>query len=152
MRILLQPNSWSCLPTALAMVLDEPVEELIKEIGHNGSEDIEFSLRAKTKKGFHIQELTKICYRRRKALIQFDRYVNIHHNEGVTISFSDDIEYIYVLMQDSKGIILGQTKNSKDHAVAWDNITQAIYDPNGTKYAKGFFAIETFLLIRDLSC
>ena len=148
MKIIKQPNPWSCLPTALAMVLDESSYDLIKEIGHDGSEEIVFSPRRKGKKGFHIQELTKLCCKRRKALIQFDRYVNIHHSEGITVSFSDDIEYIYTLMHDNKGILLGQTKDNKDHAVAWDG--EKIYDPNGTIYAKGFFAIETFLLIKNL--
>lgn len=130
------------------MVLNENVNNLIKEIGHDGSEEIEYSTRQKIKKGFHIQELTKLCYKRNKSLIQFDRYVNIHYNEGVTISFSDDLEYIYELMKDNKGILLGQTKDNKNHAVAWDG--EKIYDPNGTIYAKGFLVLETFLLIKDL--
>jgi hypothetical protein len=136
------------LPTALAMVLGESVYNIVKEIGHDGSEDIEFSARQKKKKGFHIQELVKICYKRNKALIHFDRHVNIHYSMGVTIQFSDDIDYIYELMKDNKGLLLGQTKDNKDHAVAWDG--EAIYDPNGTIYAKGFFVVETFLLIKDM--
>lgn len=38
MELQLQPNCWSCYPTALAMCLDKPVAEVIKELGHDGGE------------------------------------------------------------------------------------------------------------------
>ena len=32
------PNAWSCMPTAFAMAVNAPVEDLILSIGHDGSE------------------------------------------------------------------------------------------------------------------
>ena len=55
MLVQVQPNAWSCLPTAFAMVCDMKVEDLIARIGHDGSEHIFPEPRPQV--GFHIQEI-----------------------------------------------------------------------------------------------
>lgn len=52
------PNSWSCFPTAFAMALDLPVEELIAELGHDGSSEYWEGY----KLSWHVQEIAKVCY------------------------------------------------------------------------------------------
>jgi hypothetical protein len=147
MKLQIQPNLWSCMPVALAMILDEDFREIIEEIGHDGSEIIKTDqLEPCNRRGFHPQELAKICYSRSKALIQFDIIPSVYFN-NITYIYGDDKKYIDKLMRCNEGILLG-TINGKDHGVAWDK--EKIYDPNGTIYAKGFFGIETFLLVRDL--
>jgi hypothetical protein len=151
MRIQLQPNKWSCIPTALAMLLDENVEDIINEIGHDGSEIICSNLSDPHGRiGFHPQEMVKICLERGKALIQFDGEVQTCKEECKSILHYRDYKYINGLMKNNSGIILGVI-NNRDHAVTWNHEEGCIYDPNGTKYAKGFFAIESFLMIKNLS-
>jgi len=52
MIIYTQPNTHSCLITSSAMLLKTPVENLIRQIGHDGSELINGNPR-----GHHIQEI-----------------------------------------------------------------------------------------------
>jgi hypothetical protein len=52
MNIYIQPNNHSCLITSSAMLLKTPVENLIRQIGHDGSELINGNPR-----GHHIQEI-----------------------------------------------------------------------------------------------
>jgi hypothetical protein len=137
MKLQTQPNKFSCLITSLAILLNEDVNDLIIEVG--GSNE----------NGNHIQQLSKLCLKRNKALIQFDMNVNLYNNENI-IYFGDDIEYINNLMKTNDGILLGQTNDNKDHATCWNHLENCIYDPNGGIYAKGFFTIESFLLLKDL--
>lgn len=53
-------NNWSCLPCAFAMALGISVEQLIKMIGHDGSEEPYTSLPGQ-KAGFHEQECIEVC-------------------------------------------------------------------------------------------
>ena len=61
----LKPNKWSCAVTAFAMALHVPVQELIQEIGHDGSEivfpELEEPMR---RRGFHSQELIYAAWKR----------------------------------------------------------------------------------------
>jgi hypothetical protein len=52
MQIQLQPNEHSCVITSVAMLLNVPIEELVQQIGHDGSELIHG-----TPRGHHIQEI-----------------------------------------------------------------------------------------------
>lgn len=147
MNLQLQPNHWSCSPTALAMVLDEPVHAIINEIGHDGSEIFKADLPDPyCRKGFHIQELTILCLRRNKALIQLDSKLVILEDEQL-FTFATHKNYIDKYMKDNIGILLGVI-NYKQHSVAWDMFK--IYDPCDGIYAKGFFTIESFLMIKDI--
>ncbi len=145
MKLLQQPNSWSCMPTSLAMFLNEDVENIIKEIGNDGSEIVRnWQSDPRRRKGFHPQQLMKVCLKRNKALLQFDTQPMIDDD-----MFPNDYKYIDELMKDNSGILLGII-NGRDHAVAWNHIETCIYDPNGTIYAKGWFNIESFLMLKKL--
>ncbi len=73
-----KPNAWSCVITALAMTLDIPVEDVIKEAGHDGSEII-FPLleEPQCRKGFHFQELVKIAWRHGYAMTPIELFPRI---------------------------------------------------------------------------
>jgi hypothetical protein len=75
MQLMKQPNRWSCLTTSFAMVLNITYDELIKEIGHDGSKlmwpDLPDPM---CRQSFHIQELILCCYRRGLAVIPFEIY------------------------------------------------------------------------------
>ena len=57
-----QPNTWSCLPTALAILLGVDVAEVIKAIGHDGH-DLIFPDNPDPYcfRGFHAQEITHVA-------------------------------------------------------------------------------------------
>lgn len=58
MKLLRQPNKWSCLPTAFAMAMDVSLESLLERIGHNGSEICWPNLPDPLcRRSFHEQEL-----------------------------------------------------------------------------------------------
>ena len=38
MRLLRKPERWMCLPASFAMVLDLPLGDIFREIGHDGSQ------------------------------------------------------------------------------------------------------------------
>jgi hypothetical protein len=59
----IKPNRWSCLVTAFAMALDIPVAELIRLVGHDGSEIVNPELpEPGCRRGFHIQEMIEACW------------------------------------------------------------------------------------------
>ena len=70
MELKAQRNRWSCLLTAMSMVLDVDEELLISELGHDGSAIIFENLpEPYCRRSFHIQEFVYLCYYRNIALI-----------------------------------------------------------------------------------
>jgi hypothetical protein len=67
------PNAWSCLPTAFAIALDVEVENMIAQIGHDGSEITHAGLPDPLRRrGFHPQECIEVCMRDNIAVTQID--------------------------------------------------------------------------------
>lgn len=140
-------SPWSCLLASFAMVLDETCEQLIKEIGHDGSEVVfpeeedPFARRA-----FHIQELIDCCERRHLAVTPIDfhpistcgrqgRY-EVDINEGPSVRFQRHLHK-------RVGVITGLNLNSAPHAVAWNGLM--ILDPaTGNFLEPHLFQCETF--------
>lgn len=61
MLLQIQPNSWSCLPTAFASILGVAVGDFIKLTGHNGSTKIWPDLPPpRCYRSWHIQELIEV--------------------------------------------------------------------------------------------
>jgi hypothetical protein len=56
----MQTNRWSCSVDALAIVLEKDVKDIIKIIGHDGSERWFNGLFPW--RGFHVQELIDVCF------------------------------------------------------------------------------------------
>lgn len=121
MKLQHQPNPASCLVTSFAMVLNVPVEDLIRQIGHDGMEvlfpenDYPNHLR-----GFHIQELIWACYEREYLAIPFEPCPVLESN-GIIRSI-EPFKWIKEIMAERQGVLIG-TK----HAVAWD--CNLCYDP-----------------------
>lgn len=75
MKLIKQPNRWSCLPTAFAMALDVPLEDIIAYVGHDGGE-LKWPALPEPfcRRCFHIQELVNYCYAKGVAVIPFETY------------------------------------------------------------------------------
>ncbi len=149
-----QPNKWSCLPTAFAIVLGEPVDNIIKQIGHDGSEIIRPELgEPQCRKGFHIQECIKVALKYGIGVIHIDRYPSTIVNDTIVDAeycYGNDLDLIIELMEKYDGVLLGKSFN-KPHAVAWSYDKKLIIDPKtGESYEYKHFYIETFLMFRDL--
>jgi hypothetical protein len=119
MQLQLSPNGWSCFPTAAAIVLDVPVEELIKEIGHDGSEIVFPGLREPhCRRSFHLQEIINVCWKRGYALTPFESHPQL--GARGSDSFIDIDTSWPESLNGVTGIITGYTRLGTPHAVAWD--------------------------------
>lgn len=166
MQLLHQPNCWSCSVTALAMVIDRSISEVISVIGHDGSEVVAPELPSSDPlrhHGFHLQELVDaaIWFGYRPIWIELEpvarignKDIDIHFRSWVyngdidiapTCEFPGNLGRFQYYMTKNKGIILGENYHCC-HWVAWDG--RDFYDPAGviskslTMDILGFLAIS----------
>lgn len=146
----LQPNQASCLPTAFAMVLEIPVEQVFQELGHDGmaiwwpGENGSMKYR-----GFHIQEMIDLCHAH--------GYVVTPIEPQPVASPRPDLEprpyelqtkslvRIHAYLDNTKGVLVGEGKSQQSkmgHAAAW--FDGMVHDPNGTTYGIEHFGIREF--------
>jgi hypothetical protein len=137
MELQWNPNSWSCLPTAFAMVIGMPVSEFIELVGHDGSTEPWDGYKI----GFHEQECIDIADSLGWYCTPIQRYPTIipcavPPMEPVTIHFSIGNELRFANHLNTNGVFLGGILNTGiGHAVAWDSENQLIYDPRGMVFA-----------------
>jgi len=148
MKIQKSPNRWSCLATSFAMVLDTPLQDLIKEIGHDGSEIAFPGLpEPYQRRSFHIQEFVEPCLRRgfllcpvegHPMLGAMDRVIQVELPGG-------NQARLVRMLQSFQGVAVGNGRIGP-HAVAWDR--HQVYDPNGMIYADfASFTIREFWIV-----
>ncbi len=146
MKLLKQPND-SCLLYAAAMVLDEPPEKLIREIGHDG-QDIWWPELTKSfqKRSFNIQEIIDCFIRRGYGLMPIHLYpcnvppVGMVQPKIIWDAKKCDARFLNQI-DEMLAIITGQRETSSiPHAVAWDGYR--IYDPMGEIYTINNFMVK----------
>src|SRR4030042_2073038 len=135
MKLIKQLNCYSCTLVSAAMVMDKSIHDLIKIIGHDGSEIINTLPPPLCYKGFHIQEIIDAalylnCY---MVPIEADPIqtpfkehycYSIYQGKG---RFKNNLDRFYYYLERNKGILIGKG-NKSWHCVAWDS--KMIYDPN----------------------
>lgn len=127
MKLQLQPNRWSCLPTAFAMILDRDVQDIFDFLGHDGSEilweDLDEPL---CRRSFHIQEMLVYAERQHNAhFIEIEDPPIIAVDEDhVAVIQRNDLDYY---LRNHIGVLCGEI-NEHRHAVAWYN--NIVYDPS----------------------
>ena len=132
MKLLRQGGPY-CLIYSAAMVLDCGPEEIIKELGHDGSmlawPDL---IGDKRRKGVHIQELIPIFLRRKLALVPIEAnpvlQPHADHAGYEPIPVQDRLPRFLNLIKGREGIII-----MENHATAWNGHT--VLDPQGEAYA-----------------
>lgn len=112
-----QPNDYTCLPTAFAIVIGQPIAELLEIIGHDGTGE---------RKGFHVQEIVAVLYQQGWSVTQFDQEPRLYYPDDFIKTLSFDLNGLLV---STKGVICG-TFQGQAHAAAWDG--QLIFNPNGS--------------------
>lgn len=131
MNLLIQSNEWSCLPTAVSMVLDVMPKEIYDFLGHDGSEIIQSDEPYPyNHRGFTVEEMAWYCC--------------MH---GISMMYlSNDLSFSCIpILMHNDAVLLGQI-DDKSHAVAWDRVS--ILDPVGKRYSISQFLIEGILLFR----
>lgn len=133
------PNNWSCLPTAFAMVIGRTPEWMIEQIGHDGSDEPYPGTNMKA--GFHEQECIEVLQQLHYACTPIEIGPTISPfadgHDARPVFFGDDLSANWVRlmqhMEKSRGVLTGlytpRTKAPVGHAVAWDCDTWTIYDP-----------------------
>lgn len=123
-----QPNKWSCLPTAFAIVADIPIDIFIGVIGHDGSEILypEYEL-PRNRRAFHYQECFLALERLGWWASSYEQYpMSGPEEHGPYHRGYIDLNY---LMSRYNGVIIANWINNLSHAVAWDAGERLIYDP-----------------------
>jgi hypothetical protein len=138
-----------CLVFSLAMLLDEDVDVLIQELGHDGMQKVFKGPVPHCYNGHHMQEIIDVCIGRGHSLTPveyFSRFASaidpedwraLYPSEDAALRFSR-------LIANRRGILIGCYRGH-GHAVAWDG--DIIWDPNGIQYPlSDFKPLECWLL------
>lgn len=148
LRRLKSPNRWSCLATSFAMVLDVPLEELIEEIGHDGSEvifpDLPEPLR---RRAFHVQELIDCAIRRGVSVTPIEGLpaASPDSRHTITLPQRDPSRRLRDYLVFHKGVLTGLSQSGNPHAVAWLGDDRCYYDPKDAEpHPLETFSIQTF--------
>lgn len=123
------PSYFLCLPTAFAVVFDEPVRDLMVEIGHDGSEIVfPTEPEPQCRRGFHAQEFIRPAWNRGYVLseIQFTATIEVDDKVIEINSFREATEF----MEHFNGVVIGTKPDGQCHALAWDK--ERFYDSDGT--------------------
>lgn len=158
----LKPNPWSCAITSLAMVLQRPVEQLIEEIGHDGSEIIFPGLdEPMQRRGFHSQELIHLAWQHGFSVTAFELFPAIVPTSGGSVSVPvyfgqarGNWERLIDMIHTTQGVLAGRcSPNGVRHAVCYDH--GEIFDPDGCQYqysreeceSRGFYGNRALVFI-----
>lgn len=135
-----QPNGWSCLPTAFAIVANIDVDLLYKMIGHDGSSIIWPDQREPyCRRAFHVQEVIYAFWEIGLSVTCFSARPTIENDYEIVYPF-DKVLYA------NEGVLTGRV-NNQEHAVAWDR--SLVIDPNGTFYPVDRFEIRDLWIIKS---
>lgn len=151
MRLLKQPNIWSCFPTALAMCVDRDVSEVLAAIGHDGSEIISSTEpEPYNRVSFHAAEISYAAWELGFTLTEFAKHRTMRRPDDSVHQIPDF--QLEDFLKDKLGIITGYSPLGAPHAVAWCSEKQLIYDPGFKIYelsefdAKKFYAVTKRLI------
>lgn len=158
-----KPYPWACAITSLAMTLRIPVQELILELGHDGSEIAFPSLREPLcRRGFHSQELIFLAESHGFAITPIELFPQIKPVQGrhppVRVFFGKDAKAkdnwlrFQSYISETMGILEGVSgRREIPHAV--HHRFGDIWDPDGEHYVysqeaceqRGFIANRLFV-------
>lgn len=135
MQLQQRPEPWMCLPLSFAIALNIPVEQILADVGHDGSE-IVFPMLPEPlrRRCFHIQEMIRVAIARGFTVTPVElfpvlsptpRFRHIVYFPGG--NWPRFIETVYT----SAGVLTGTGKRV-GHATAYDH--GRVYDPKGQIY------------------
>jgi len=135
-----------CLVYSLAMLLDESVDALIQELGHDGMEVVfpQYPV-PHCYQGHHIQEIVDLCFTRGYSLTLVEympRYASARNPADWRCLYETDVasKRFAKMIKGRKGILVGQNHQGNGHACAWDG--NIVWDPNGYQYHLSSFRVQ----------
>ena len=139
MKMVRNPNAWSCVPACFAMLLDIDINTMLDRIGHDGSEHVFKGPRPW--KSFHLAECYRIALYYGYSCTQFPLHAKSSPDGSQVYSIPKWNDWMQDMMSESEGILLGRGKHA-NHAIAWDG--ELSYDPATGLISKSlpFNAIE----------
>lgn len=155
MKLIRQPNAWSCTVAALAMVTDSTIEEIIDYIGHDGSETLNSLPEPSCRKGFHQQELLDVALLMGHSMTVIEaepvQLNSLEHEYEINkwgMFPSTEARFQFYLNM-SPGLIVGKARKCW-HTVAWDG--DLVYDPNGHIYELHDCKInvQSFIMVSEI--
>ena len=118
-----QPNSWSCMATAAANVLDMPVAEFFRRLGHDDSEKV-----SDRRRGVHVQEVVDVAWDWGYWVMRIDLYPQSDGQPPWPIEFQGgNWARFKRYCKQSQGVLLCRTKSGRGHALV--NDVGHLYDP-----------------------
>lgn len=128
MIIIKQPDPWSCTAASLTMLLGLDYQDIITDIGHDGSE-IWWPEDRIPQRGFSVQEIIDCALKNNYALVPIDGCPGASSDNGTVTKyiFENYEERLLNHMIGREGLILGYYAPNRCHMVAWDG--SKIYDP-----------------------
>lgn len=176
MKLIIQPNHWTCLPTSVAMLLDKKLETVLDYIGHDGSEIAWPSKpEPQCRRAFHIQEIVDYVHSIKRFLMLIEVQPFFVHSPEIAFEnlgralkepladrilfqkyYDDMAASMYPIDRRHKlnnylaaydGILIGLGSRGHPHAATWNHLEGCIYDPCGERLLITSFTISTFWLL-----
>lgn len=148
-----QPNGWSCFPTCAAMLLDEPVSDIIREIGHDGSHIVwpQFD-DCRKYQGFHLQEILDLFLKRGYTLIPIELKpksisdLKCDKTHNVLFWKWPNNSTRFWNYRFGKGILLLEVSNGWNHVVVFED--GLIYDPDKENPTRLFKEVAYYAMVK----
>lgn len=143
--MLVNPNGWSCLPTAICHVTYITLKDLFKAIGHDGSDRPYPPPYELARRGFHTQEcvdaLDKFGFS--ATPIEVNPMIMPCLGGPVIEVFEQHMKRFHTILKESKGFICGSMVRGEQiigHAVS--NLHGQIIDPRSSRRNYYYLAQE----------
>jgi len=135
MKLQVQPNAWSCFPTAFAIIADVPIQQVFKTLGTDGSNIVFPELPAPiNRRGFGVNEVIGFMVAMHWSVtplgLAYEQCSRDYPNSMYTYRLS--MPFIRGLMDEYDGVITGHLPSGYGHAVAWNHEERLAYNPRGS--------------------
>lgn len=136
----------NCILMAFSKVTNLTTDELIRLLGHDGSEIIFPDLpEPLCRRGFDPREFIFPLYLKGMSVIQIDAFIQRFVNEKMYQI--DNRTNMFFAMKGNNGVLTGINQRGNYHAIAW--INDQIHDMDGSIYGLGLFNPDCFYLVDD---
>ena len=121
MKTMTKKHRWSCTTASLAMILEEPEENIFDEIGHDGSRMIDPQMPEPLGRvGFHPQEIIDYCLAAGYSATPY-QVLPCSLVAGIEVPIENEyrIDRFVRHLQFAEGVVFCRTVNDRHHAMAF---------------------------------
>lgn len=113
-----QRNRWECLAVATAIVMNIPVDYIIKMIGHDGSEIINKNRDPLNRRGIHMQEVISLAFDMGYRPVRLEYLPSSRHGQHIYMLPSQQNKIDTIIASGGRGILETQHIYGMGHAFA----------------------------------